>query len=145
MIKHAVTAEQILKKAMDAEMISVEQLYQLLQNGPLPTVTLLDVRTPTEQQLGIIPGSVLFPCAHDLENLENTAIFSASFQENFHPENFDPEQYYILICRTGPRTAIALEAFLQHELVACELLGGITEWRQKGYTVQIPEEGGESP
>ncbi|MBF0182962.1 MAG: hypothetical protein HQM06_01035 [Magnetococcales bacterium] len=128
--------QHILDKAIAAEMISVEQLHQLLQYAPLPQVTLLDVRTPSEQQQGIIPGSLLFPCDHDLQNLENTTIFSASFHANFHPEAFDPEQHYILICRTGPRTAIALEAFLHHNLIACELLGGITEWRQKGYSLQ---------
>ncbi len=138
MTNQSVNTEQILEKAMEAEMISVEQLQQLLHNGPLPQVTLLDVRTPTEQAEGIIPGSHLFPCDHDLQNLDNTAIFSASFHDRFKPEAFNPQQRYILICRTGPRTAIALESFLNHDLSACELLGGITEWRQKGFAVHMP-------
>ncbi|MBF0096347.1 MAG: rhodanese-like domain-containing protein [Magnetococcales bacterium] len=141
MTNQAVNSEQILAKAMAAEMISVEQLQQLLHNGLPPQVTLLDVRTPTEQAQGIIPGSQLFPCDHDLQHLENTAVFSASFHDKFSPDAFDPQHEYILICRTGPRTAIALESFLEHELIACELLGGITEWRQKGFAVQVPKVG----
>ena len=132
-----IVPEQILAKAMASEMISVQQLHHLIQ-FPQPLVVLLDVRTPTEQQLGVIPGSMLFPCDHDLNNLDNTTIFAESFHSRFRPEQFDPTAYYILICRTGPRTAIALEVFLQHNLFACELLGGITEWQHKGLALQPP-------
>ncbi|MEO5363814.1 MAG: rhodanese-like domain-containing protein [Magnetococcus sp. DMHC-8] len=129
--------ERILAQAIDSEMISVEQLALLLQ-APPPTLTLLDVRTPMEHRQGVIPGSVLFPCDHDLDNLENTTIFSASFRSRFKPEAFAPDRQYVLICRTGPRTAIALEAFLCYSLAACELLGGVTEWRKKGLALQLP-------
>ncbi|MEO5355016.1 MAG: rhodanese-like domain-containing protein [Magnetococcus sp. XQGC-1] len=137
MSSQPLSPEQILANALDSEMISVEKLHLLIQN-PLPQVVLLDVRTPLEHQQGVIPGSLLFPCDHDLDNLENTAIFRASFHERFRPDLFDPERCYILICRTGPRTAIALENFLRHDLPACELLGGVTEWRQKGFSLQPP-------
>lgn len=138
MSSKSLPAEQILEKALESEMISVEQL-RLLNAGNLPSVVLLDVRTITEQRLGVISGSVLFSCDHDLENLENTTIFSKSFHEKFSPELFDPQRHYILICRTGPRTAIALETFLNHNLAACELLGGVTEWKNLGLALQPPD------
>lgn len=134
----SLSAEQILEKALDAEMISVEQLH-LLVSARLPTVILLDIRTHQEHRQGILSGSVLFPCAHDLDNLENTLPFSRDFHKKFRPEAFDRTHQYILICRTGPRTAIALETFLQHDLAACELLGGITEWQNKGLTLHPPD------
>ncbi|MBF0161629.1 MAG: hypothetical protein HQL88_05000 [Magnetococcales bacterium] len=130
--------EQILEKALESEMISVEQLHHLLQARP-PRVVLLDVRTAQEHRLGVIPGSRMLPCDHDLDNLENMAIFSDSFRERFRPEQFDPADRHILVCRTGPRTAVALAAFLQHDLPACEVLGGITEWQRKGLPLQLPD------
>ncbi len=133
----SLSPERILEKAMESEMISVEQLHCVLQNPP-PHVVLLDVRTPVEHRQGVIPGSVLFPCDHDLENLQNTAIFAESFRARFRPEDFDPTRQYILICRTGPRTAIALDIFLCYNLAACELLGGVSEWQQKGLALQRP-------
>lgn len=135
MSNQSLAAERMLEKALESEMISAEQLH-LLNQAKLPNVVLLDVRTPIEHRQGMIPGSVRFPCDHDLENLENTTIFTKSFHEKFHPEAFDPKQHYVLICRTGPRTEIALETFLHHGLSACELLGGVTEWQRLGLATE---------
>lgn len=132
------SAKRILEKSLESEMIAVAQL-DILNQAKLPGVVLLDVRTTIEHRQGVIPGSVLFPCDHDLENLENTTVFTKSFHKNFHPEAFDQELQYILICRTGPRTAIALETFLQHGFSACELLGGVTEWQHLGLALQSPD------
>ncbi len=125
-------AETILEKALDNEMISAQQLLELIRSRP-SRVVLLDIRTEIEQRQGVIPGSMLFPCDHNLENLEDTSIFNRSFHQRFKPEGFDAGQRYVLICRTGPRTAIALATFLAHDLQACELLGGVTEWVNKGF------------
>lgn len=132
-----VSPEQILEKALESEMISAEKLHILIQSPP-PRLVWLDLRTPLEHQQGIIPGSILFPCDHNLKNLEDTTVFTRSFDERFKPEALDADTRYILICRTGPRTAIALERFLCHNLMACELLGGITEWRRLGLTIHSP-------
>lgn len=132
--------EHILEKALESEIISAEQLHTLIQSPP-PNLIWLDIRTPIEQKQGIIPGSTLFPCDHNLQNLEDTTIFTESFCKKFMPETFDTEKCYILICRTGPRTGIALEIFLRHNLPACELLGGITEWQRLGLAVCPPNSG----
>ena len=125
-------AEQILEKALDTEMISAAQLRELLALRPARLV-LLDIRTESEHLKGIIPGAALFPCDHNLQNLEDISVFDKSFHGRFDPEKFDPAQRYVLICRTGPRTAVALNTFLNHDLMACELLGGITEWQRQGF------------
>ncbi|MBF0623917.1 MAG: hypothetical protein HQL82_03820 [Magnetococcales bacterium] len=120
-------AEEILAKALFNEMISVHQLHKVISANPL-RVVLLDVRTAIEHQEGVIPRSTLFPCDHNLENREDTGPFSHSFHARFRPEAFDPETRYVLICRSGPRTAIALARFLECGLQACELIGGTIEW-----------------
>lgn len=135
----SLSAEQVIKKSLDSEMISADQLYALMQSKPAHLV-LLDVRTELEYKQGVIPGSKLFPCNHDLDNLENTVPFSADFHQKFSPDLFDQKNVYVLICRTGPRTAIALETFLEHELLAFELLGGVTEWSRLGYQLQDPKQ-----
>ncbi|MBF0584186.1 MAG: hypothetical protein HQL80_08130 [Magnetococcales bacterium] len=141
MSSHSLSTERILEKALESEMISAEQLHLLIQTPP-PDLLWLDVRTPSEHRQGVIPGSVLFPCDHNLQNLEDTSVFISSFGKKFRPELFDNGKKYVLICRTGPRTAIALEMFLRHGLAACELLGGITEWRRQGLAVESPGLGG---
>jgi rhodanese-related sulfurtransferase len=126
------SAEQTLTRAMDTEMISAEQL-RLLSEADIPSVVSLDIRSDMEIMEGIIPRSTLFPCDHDQVDRKNTAIFSRCFHEHFKPENFDSDNQYILICRTGHRTAIALDVMLRHGLQCCELLGGIVEWKRLGF------------
>ena len=128
-------AKKILEKALDMEIISAQQLREI-SAAKLSHIRLLDVRTPQEQAQGVIPGSDLFPCDHNLENPENTAIFNNDFHHRFAPELFSDQFLYILICRTGPRTAIALDTFLKHHIPACELLGGTTEWQRLGFQLE---------
>ncbi|NGZ07668.1 MAG: hypothetical protein G8237_15095 [Magnetococcales bacterium] len=123
---------EIQSKALFNEMISAEQLQRLLQLAPGDMV-LLDLRTETEHRTGVIPGSRLFPCDHNLDNREDTGPFQHCFAQTFDPALFSPEQWYVLICRSGPRTAIALEYFQNADLPACELIGGIQEWTRQGY------------
>ncbi len=134
----AMTPERVLERALDTEMISAEQLHVLF-DAKLPNVVFLDVRTEIEfREDGVIPGSVLYPCDHDLERRENTAIFKKDFQRIFDPAQFEEDKHYVLICRSGPRTAIALNYFLDNDLSSCELLGGIMEWKRLGYAVAAP-------
>ncbi|OSM02151.1 rhodanese-like domain-containing protein [Magnetofaba australis] len=130
--------ESILDKAMATEMISVEQLKRIVRALPHAQVVLLDVRTGEEHDEGVIPGSTLYPCDHDLIDRENTAPFTADFDNKFDPTQFDADTRYILICRTGPRTEIALERFLDAELQACELIGGVNAWREQGLCLAPP-------
>ncbi len=128
----------ILERAMDTEMISAQQLHDLCIACP-PGVVLLDIRAEEEQRDGIIPGSTLFPCDHDLQNRENKTIFTRCFLQRFDPARFDENNKHILICRSGPRAAIALNTFLEHDLPGCELLGGILEWQRCGLSLTRPD------
>ncbi|MBF8274389.1 MAG: Rhodanese domain protein [Magnetococcales bacterium] len=119
-------AEKILQRSLSNEMISPEQLHTIITHAPRDLV-LLDIRCQVEYREGIIPGALLFPNDHNLENREDTSIFRQCFECLFKPEKFDSAMRYILICRSGPRTEIALEAFLEHGFSACELVGGMLE------------------
>lgn len=127
--------QNVIDKALFNEMISASQLHLIVQTRPEKAI-FLDIRTTTEHQEGIIPHSQLFPCEHNLENRQDTAPFKQSFYNQFHPSRFEADTRYFLICRSGPRTEIALESFLQHGLMACELIGGIEEWKRQGYPVE---------
>ncbi|MEO5345988.1 MAG: hemerythrin domain-containing protein [Magnetococcus sp. YQC-9] len=123
---------EIAKKALFNEMISVQHLHRALELGK-PGMVVLDLRTQTEQNEGVIVGSELFSCDHNLVDRLDTAPFRRSFISHFDPERFDPEALHVLICRSGPRAAIALEYFQESDLKACELIGGIQEWTRQGY------------
>ncbi|MBF0126405.1 MAG: bacteriohemerythrin [Magnetococcales bacterium] len=126
---------EIIEKALFNEMISIEQLRRVIDRAPADAI-LLDLRTPDEHREGVIPGSTLFPCDHNLENRQDTEPFLRCFTARFDPEQFNPHNWYILVCRSGPRAAIALESFLQHGLKACELIGGIQEWLRQGLQLE---------
>ncbi len=130
-------ARSILKTALSAEMISVEQLHGILTAG-FEELVLLDIRTTVEQREMLIPGSTLYPCPHDLENRANLTPFRTHFTRTFNRHLFDGDTAHILICRTGPRAGIALEWMLKNGFRACELLGGIQEWQWKGLPLQRP-------
>ncbi|MBF0109303.1 MAG: rhodanese-like domain-containing protein [Magnetococcales bacterium] len=124
--------DRIVKKSLFNEMISVEQLHAVVTGKP-DNVVLLDIRCPAEHHEGVIPGSWLFPNDHNLENRNDTSLFRQSFESRFRPDKFDPDKSYILVCRSGPRTEIALETFLAHGFAACELIGGVMEWLRMGF------------
>lgn len=132
-------SREVLDKALFNEMISVDQLHLVVEAAPEGTV-ILDIRTGIEHREGVIPGARLFPCDHNLENRQDLDPFKISFAALFDPGRFDPTLRYILICRSGPRTEIALEAFLDGGLKACELIGGVEEWKRQGYPLVSPED-----
>ena len=122
--------ERVIEKAMFNEIITANLLNQIVQIAP-PDIVLIDVRTDSEHQEGIIPTSQLYPCDHNLEDRNDTAIFRQCFSKSFDYKQFDHTTRYFLICRSGPRTEVALEFFLEYGLMACELIGGIEEWKRQ--------------
>ncbi|MBF0182031.1 MAG: hemerythrin domain-containing protein [Magnetococcales bacterium] len=133
----------ITEKALFNEMIAAQHLHRALELGGCGMV-LLDLRTDIEQNDGIIRGSRLLRCDHNLADRQDTEPFRRSFLARFDPGQFDAEALHVLICRSGPRAAIALEYFQENDLKACELIGGIQEWTRQGHPLVAPEELGES-
>jgi hemerythrin-like metal-binding protein len=124
--------KKIIDSALFNEMVSASQLRQILHLTQ-PDSVMLDMRTNTEFEEGIIPGSHLYHCDHNLANRQDTRQFKEYFLANFDASQFDLKKRYFLICRSGPRTEIALETFLDRGFMACELIGGIEEWKRQSY------------
>jgi rhodanese-related sulfurtransferase len=73
---------------------------------------LLDVRTPMEHEAGTIPGS------------KNIAVQELALRLG----ELDPEQSYVVYCRSGGRSAAAAALLKQHGFTHVVDLGGIGNW-----------------
>lgn len=73
---------------------------------------LLDVRTPMEHEAGTIPGS------------KNIAVQELAQRLG----ELDPEQSYVVYCRSGGRSAAAAALLRQHGFQNVVDLGGIGNW-----------------
>jgi len=89
-----------------------QELFNMLQNGA--PVTLIDVREKEEFDEGHIEGSHLIPLVPFLAN----------------PILVDPKLPTVFMCRSGMRSAMALDAFLDKfpDATAYNLTGGILAW-----------------
>ena len=82
--------------------------------------TVIDVRTPTEYADGHLPGAINF----DVEG--------PNFQQQVGA--LDPAGSYALYCRSGRRSAVALQYLQQVGLQdVYHLEGGVQEWTNAGF------------
>ena len=101
------------------ENFTVEQSYKfLMSNLKNENAELLDVRTPAEYQAGHINGSKLID------------FYSSDFKDKLR--DLDKNKTYLVYCRVGRRSGIAVE--IMKELgfkEAHNMSGGFTEWEAK--------------
>jgi len=106
--------------------ITPNELKELQKEG----VAIIDIRTPMEwQQTGVIPGSKLLQF-FDLYGNYDIDAFMKEF-EKIVPTKETP---FILVCRTGSRTA-TVGNFLANQMGyknAMHLAGGIYAWSGEG-------------
>lgn len=106
--------------------ITPSQLKELRDKG----VVLIDIRTPMEwKQTGVVPGSKLLTFFDEYGNY-NIDSFMQEFQK-LVPTIDTP---FVLICRTGSRTA-TVGNFLANQMGytnAMHLSGGIFAWHSDG-------------
>ena len=97
--------------------ISIEQARRLIETNP--DLVIVDVRTPEEFATGYLEGAVNLCVECDAQLLL---------------DNLDPNDDILLYCRTGRRSANALEILREngYEKVY-NILGGITAWVNAGY------------
>ena len=97
--------------------ISIEQARRLIETNP--DLVIVDVRTPEEFATGYLEGAVNLCVECDAQLLL---------------DNLDPNDDILLYCRTGRRSANALEILREngYEKVY-NMLGGITAWVNAGY------------
>jgi len=88
--------------------------------GSEPDFVLIDIRTEPEVLEVHIPGAA------------NVDYYAPSFEEIV--AQLDPEQTYLIYCRTGNRTGRAYTMMVDHGLEKVyDLSGGITAWLDLGY------------
>lgn len=109
--------------AQTIENIDADGAYALIQQNAInPYFVILDIRTPDEYASGYIEGST------------NLDYYAQSFSDDL--ADLEKENTYLIYCRTGRRTAEALE--MMKELGFMEvynMMGGITGWEAGGYPV----------
>lgn len=90
--------------------VSVDEAKQLLDENK---VVVLDVRTPEEFQEGHIPNATLLP----LQELENRL------------DELDKDESYLIVCRSGNRSAQASEILSNHGFANIyNMTGGMGSW-----------------
>jgi rhodanese-related sulfurtransferase len=95
--------------------VTTEEAKQLIDNNE---VVVLDVRTPEEYQDGHIPNAILIP----LQELENKL------------NDLDKEEPYLVVCRSGNRSAQASEILTSNSFANIyNMAGGMNDW---GYDIE---------
>jgi glyoxylase-like metal-dependent hydrolase (beta-lactamase superfamily II)/rhodanese-related sulfurtransferase len=90
-----------------------------------PSVQVVDVRNPTEQEDGMVPGARSVPLATLLDRVGE----------------LDPERPTVVYCAGGYRSSIGASVLRAHGFTSvADILGGITAWRSVGLPVDTPHE-----
>ena len=116
--KHSLSGEssQIIKK------ITTEKAHEIIKESSNDSnLLILDVRTPSEHE-----------SAH-LNNSININYKDESFRKEI--SKLDKNKTYIIHCRSGGRSAKALEIMEELNFKEVYDMGGILEWQEKGYKV----------
>lgn len=107
---------QIIKK------ISVKEAHRIIsENKENPNLLILDVRTPEE-----------FTSGH-LNNAQNIDYNSEAFRDEVN--KLDKGKIYIIHCRSGGRSAKALEIMKNLNFMEVYDMGGILQWQEKEYEI----------
>lgn len=89
--------------------VNVDEAKGLIEQG----ITVVDVRTPQEFAEGHIPGAKLIP----LQELETRL------------NEFSQDEKYLIVCRSGNRSAQASEILVQNGMKQIyNMTGGMNEW-----------------
>lgn len=89
--------------------VDVNEAQNLIDQG----ITVVDVRTPEEYVNGHIPNALLIP----LQDIESSI------------NEFTPDEQYLIVCRSGNRSAQASEILAQKGMKHIyNMTGGMNEW-----------------
>jgi rhodanese-related sulfurtransferase len=101
------------------------QVADLVERGE---IQLIDVREPYEHEAGRIAGD-----RHIVMDQLTTQV-----------DSIDRDQPVVFYCRTGSRSAVAVEAFRGAGFDAYHLDGGLVAWVDRGLPIE-PEDGEIAP
>jgi phage shock protein E len=100
-----------------SELVTGERGKQLVDQGAI----VIDVRTPAEYAAGHVPDSLLID------------VSAANFAQQI--SQLDPNQAYVVYCRSGNRSAVAISQMLAAGFTELYDMGPLTAWAQAGYPV----------
>jgi rhodanese-related sulfurtransferase len=107
------TRPQVIKN------ITVEEARTIIQNNEkVNNVVIIDVRTPDE-----------FNQEH-IQDASNIDFYSDNFKEELN--KLDKARTYVIHCRSGSRSAQALEIMKELGFREVYNMGGIIQWKEKG-------------
>ena len=105
----------------EVKLVPVEDVLKIVQ---MEEAQLIDVRTPEEYGEGHIANAL------------NIDFFSDNFLENM--ENLDKEKPVVLYCKSGNRSNKSAQKLKESGFSKIyDVDGGITEWKNKGFDVQM--------
>lgn len=97
---------------MSIPTITTNELKERITSGENPI--LLDVRQPEEHSERNIEGNIFIPLGELRTRLDELTPYK--------------DQEIIVYCRSGGRSATAVQFLQEHGYVATNLAGGITQW-----------------
>ena len=116
--KNETTANSVIT---EVKLVPVEDVLNIVQ---MEEAQLIDVRTPEEYGEGHIANAL------------NIDFFSDNFLENM--ENLDKEKPVVLYCKSGNRSNKSAQKLKESGFSKIyDVDGGITEWKNKGFDVQM--------
>ena len=103
--------------------ISASEAYKLIEkNRGNPDFVIIDIRTPQEFSMGHI------------ENAININFYDPDFKQKL--SKLDKDKTYIVYCRTGHRSGLAMPVFRELGFKEVyEIDGGILAWVKSGYGI----------
>ena len=121
-IRPVVAEEQPQSTETSFQNVTVNIAYDMITNGALPELVVLDVRYQCEYDIGHLDNAVLIP----YDELE-TRI--GEFVEHRNHE-------IIVYCRSGYRSQIACEILVEYDFTKVfNMLGGILGWIDAGFPI----------
>jgi phage shock protein E len=100
-----------------SELVSGQRGKELVDQGAI----VIDVRTPAEFADGHVPDALLIDVS--------SSNFAAQISQ------LDPNQAYVVYCRSGNRSAAAITQMLAAGFTELYDMGPLTAWAQAGYPV----------
>ena len=103
--------------------ITAIESYSLIHNNTEnPNFIIIDIRTPEEYESGHLEDAII------IDYYENT------FEKDI--DQLDKEKTYLIYCRTGRRTGLAMEIMKDLNFFnVYNMLGGITQWKTEGLPI----------
>jgi len=104
------------------DITAIESYYLIQNNTENPNFIIIDIRTPEEFESGHLADSIIID------------YYESTFEKDI--DQLDKEKTYLIYCRTGRRTGLAMDIMEDlNFLNVYNMLGGITQWGIEGLPI----------